>query len=151
MNVLDYAPRQTRIARWTQRLRRLAHWLRWLLIERQLSAVEVAFGSWALFAINYVLFASNVAARQGLFVIVLAAMVTGSVGLLLASIRLILARRYAASLLLVWVALLTAFIGGVIQFDRCPHATYVQVIGISIPITGDACGNPRQIRPWWMR
>jgi len=148
VNVLDYAPRQTRLARLTQRLRPLARWLRWLLIERQLSAVEVAFGGWALFAINYVLF---VAGGQGLLVIVLAAMVTGSVGLLLASIRLIRARRYAASFLLVWVALLTAFLGGVIQFDRCPHATYVQVIGISIPVAGDACGNPRQIAPWWMR
>ena len=104
-----------------------------------------------MFAINYVLFAAGLAGGQDLLVIVLAAMVTGSLGLLLASIRLIRARRYAASLLLVWVALLTAFLGGVIQFDRCPHATYVQVIGISIPIAGDACKNPRQTAPWWMR
>lgn len=142
--ILDYAPR-------VPRGRALGSWLRWLLMERQFSAVEVAFGGWVLFAVNYVLFTARVMHAGSSLAFMLSSMVTGAAAMVLASYRMLLARRYAMSLLLVTTALLSSFIGGIIQFERCPHADYVQIIGISIPVSGDACQNPRQNRPWWMR
>jgi hypothetical protein len=142
--ILDYAPR---IPPWQG----LGSWLRWLFTERQLYPVEVAFGGWALFAVNYVLSATKLLTADASRVFMLSAMVTGSVAVLLASYRMLVARRFAMSLLLVIVALLSSLIGGIIQFERCPHATYVQIVGISIAVSGDACNNSRNITPWWMR
>jgi hypothetical protein len=39
---------------------------------------------------------------------------------------------------------------GIVQITRCPHATYLQTFGFSVPIHGDACGNVQDQRPWWM-
>jgi hypothetical protein len=124
--------------------------MRWLLLERQLTAGEVTFGGWALFAFSYVLFVARIGGQQSTVVLMLSSMVTGSVAMLFAAGHLLVARRFALAGLLVVIAFVTSFAGGIIQLDCCPHATYVQVMGISIAIRGDACNNPRQITPWWM-
>lgn len=49
------------------------------------------------------------------------------------------------------VVLVTIPLTGMVQFDECPHANYVQILGKSIAYKGYACGNPRQTKPWWMR
>ena len=65
--------------------------------------------------------------------------------------RLVALGRWRAVLLWVAVVVPTGVLSGVFQIERCPHATYVQIMGGSIPIAGDPCGNPRKIAPWWMR
>lgn len=151
MNVLDYAPRESRGTRVRNRWYALARSLRWFAAERPLRSAEVALIGWALFAITYILLVTGVARRDALLKPALASMLTASVVMLIAAVRLIRTRQYAASFLVAGVACFTALLGGVIQWERCPHATYVQVIGISIPVSGDPCNNPRNVIPWWAR
>jgi hypothetical protein len=60
-------------------------------------------------------------------------------------------RRRKQTLSCAAIALITGALAGQFQLDRCPHATYLQVFGISVPITGHACSNPRNAAPWWLR
>lgn len=46
---------------------------------------------------------------------------------------------------------MVAPLAGMIQFERCPHAAYIQILGISITVEGDRCGNPKTAEPWWLR
>ena len=60
-------------------------------------------------------------------------------------------RRWKAIVLLGMIAVPTAVMSGMLQIERCPHATYVQVIGINIPVVGKGCHNPRDSTVWWLR
>jgi len=48
-------------------------------------------------------------------------------------------------------ALLVAVASGLIQTRRCPHATYIQLFGITTPIDGNPCHNFQSLAPWWAR
>src|SRR5688572_16375469 len=64
---------------------------------------------------------------------------------------LLRANRLKQLLVCIVIAGLSGIASGAVQFDRCPHATYLQLFGMSIPIIGDKCGNARPITPWWFR
>jgi len=49
------------------------------------------------------------------------------------------------------LVLIISAASGLIQFRRCPHATYLQVGGVSIAIVGERCGNVQPGTPWWAR
>jgi len=69
----------------------------------------------------------------------------GALVRLLATGRLRMAAACAAAALPVCVA------SGLVQYERCPHATYLQAFGAIITVEGQACGNQRHFEPWWLR
>ena len=71
--------------------------------------------------------------------------------LAVALFRLAVGRRWKALKLVLLTVVCVMPLAGMIQFERCPHATYLQLFGMSIPVEGRACGNIRRIEPWWMR
>lgn len=151
--VLEYASPPASLARrCVQQLRTWARAIRWFCFERPLDALEVAIGAGVVGAAAYAYFGAirfqvtSNALRP--FVAVSAAMVLTAA---VAVGRLLVRRRWRALLVVCAVAAPVSALSGMVQTERCPHAAYVQVLGISIPVAGDPCGNPRKTEPWWMR
>ena len=62
-------------------------------------------------------------------------------------------RRRRAMLTCGCIVLVTGIASGALQLGSCPHATYLQIVGLDIPIWGDPCRNNQiqNLRPWWSR
>ena len=142
---------------------RYAHWV---IRRRPLRAPEVFVGGWLLVATAWVIQALTCDSRRIVFTpviirtalrgeylpIALSALAGAVLVVALAAfVRIAAERRWRAMLLCVSLALPTGIASGMLQCERCPHATYVQVFGASIPVVGDACRNDRDSEPWWLR
>lgn len=62
-------------------------------------------------------------------------------------------RRWRAIVVCGAVVIVAGIVSGALQLGSCPHATYLQVVGLDIPIVGNACGNSQNqnLQPWWLR
>jgi hypothetical protein len=165
--ILDYAPPPHSLGRTAAELAikalRYAHWF---IRRRPLRAAEVFVAGWLLIAAAWVIQALacdhrhivftpvivRTALRGELLPVALSA-VAGAVLVvaLVALVRVAAQRRWRAMLLCMSVALPSGIASGMLQYERCPHATYAQVFGASIPVVGDACRNDRNSEPWWLR
>ena len=124
----------------------------WFLGRRDLSAVEVALGAWVAWVALYVFWAARwFELGSNSLKPALALTWTLPVVVFVALFRLALTRQWKALRLFFVMAVVLAPFSGMLQFERCPHAIYVQVMGISLPVHGMPCGNPRRVEPWWMR
>ena len=131
---------------------RWGRWARWFLLRRPLRGIEVATAGWLAAAVSYAALAGHAVrmpeAWLRAYVCVSVATVIAGIGALAWLVAL---GRWRAVLLWIAMAVPTGILSGVFQIERCPHATYVQIMGGSIPVAGDPCHNPRKIAPWWMR
>jgi hypothetical protein len=131
---------------------RWGRWARWFFLRRPLRGVEVAMAGWLTAAVSYAMLAGHAVRMPAewlrAYVCVSIATAVAGAG---AVVWLVARRRWRALLLWVAVVVPSGILSGVFQIEHCPHATYVQIMGGSIPIAGDPCGNPRKIAPWWMR
>jgi hypothetical protein len=124
----------------------------WFLFQRPLDAAEVAVAAWLAWTALYIFWAASsfelgrslMKAALSL-TILLPFVVAGSL------LRLAMRKRWAAIVSIVLVVVAVAPLAGMVQFERCPHATYLQIIGVSIPVEGNPCNNPRRVEPWWLR
>ncbi len=122
------------------------------LFHRPLDAAEVAVAGWLAWAALFTFWAArrfelgSDSLKPALSLTFLLPCVVG-----IALVRLVVRRRWKALRVFGLVAVAAAPLAGMLQFERCPHAAYVQVLGISIAVEGDPCGNPRKIEPWWLR
>jgi hypothetical protein len=125
---------------------------RWFLFQRSLDAAEVAVAAWLAWAALFIFWAArrfelgSDSLKPALSLTWLLPCVMG-----VALVRLMMRRRWTALLVFVLVVVAVAPFAGMVQLERCPHATYVQILGISIPVKGNPCGNPRKVEPWWLR
>jgi hypothetical protein len=148
--VIDYA--SPRRSRWMNVVIDSVERAWWFFAHRNLSAFEVAIGSGIAWTALYVFWAvrrfelGSDALKPALALTWILPVV-----MLVAVVRLALKHQWRALWFLPVVIALTMPLAGMIQSERCPHARYLQVLGISIPLEGTRCGNPRHIEPWWMR
>lgn len=153
--ILDYAPRpRSRGQVVAELLARAVRYAGWLLWGRPLRAPEVFIGGWLFAAAAWAIQAIECERCQVIFTpLMYPTVLPGAVLIvaLAALVRLATKRRWRAMLLCTIVALPSGIASGMLQYERCPHATYLQVFGASIPVAGRACGNPRQLEPWWLR
>ena len=147
--ILDYAPPPRA---WPVRF---ADGLQWFFLRRPLRPVEVALGAWSVIAVAYAYLAAHrfdFSAAPGIsYKPAIALFLTGVLVAGVAAWRLAARRRWRAILLLCLVAGPTGLMAGMLQVERCPHASYVQVLGLSFTVAGDRCGNSRKFEPWWLR
>jgi hypothetical protein len=148
--VLDYTrPPRSPNQRLAGLIIQMMRGIRSFLLERDLSVAETSVicwltltSSWALAAILGSYRAPEVIAQLG-------------IGLFLAVVicLAILAwdGRWKAFLLCLSFIMTTGIASGVLQVHRCPHATYLQIMGRSIPIAGKACNNEQPSQPWWLQ
>lgn len=150
--ILDYAPvefRRWRSAQLFLKCLRLTHWF---LFQRPLDAAEVAVAGHLVWVALYIFWAArhfelgSDSLKPALSLTLLLPCVVA-----LALLRLARRHRWGAILVFVLVAVVAAPLAGMIQIERCPHAAYVQVLGFSVSVEGERCGNNRKIEPWWMR
>jgi hypothetical protein len=150
--ILDYATLQPRRWRITEMLLRFLRLARWFLLQRPLDSAEVAVAGSLAWATLYIFWAArhfelgSNSLKPALSLTWLLPCVVG-----VALVRIVMRRRWKALLVFALVVAAVAPLAGMVQFERCPHAAYVQILGISIPVEGDACGNPRKVEPWWLR
>jgi hypothetical protein len=165
--ILEYAPPPRSPGRTAaESALRALRYTHWFVRRRALRAPEVFVGGWLMVAAAWVIQALACDHRHIVFtpVIIRTALrgehlpvapsaLAGSVlaVALAAFVRVAARRRWRAVLLCVSVALPSGIASGMLQYERCPHATYAQVFGASIPIVGDACRNDRDSEPWWLR
>jgi hypothetical protein len=149
---LDYESALPRPSRVAELFLRFVHVVRWFFFYRPLNAAEVAIGAWLAWSALWVFWtarrfeiASNTLKPAIALTVVLAGVVA------VALLRLAVRRRWKALATCAGVALAVAPLSGLVQFERCPHASYVQVFGFSFTVDGERCGNDRRIEPWWMR
>ena len=68
-----------------------------------------------------------------------------------AAIGVVRDRRWRTAAACLAVAAVAGVASGATQTERCPHATYVQWFGVTVPIAGTACHNVQPTCPWWLR
>jgi hypothetical protein len=136
----------------TELLLRFARLTRWFLFQRALDAAEVAVAAWLAWAALYAFWAAHrfelgsSSLKPTLSLTILLPLVAA-----VALVQVVRRKRWKAIISFVLVMVAAAPLAGMVQFERCPHATYVQILGISFPVEGNRCGNPRSVEPWWMR
>jgi hypothetical protein len=146
--ILDYAPPpRSKMERLVSMSKRVV----WLTFKRPLHDVETATAGWFLLAITYLVHSSMVGRVENYYPLLVLPLIPPLIIFTWSASRLAIAKRWRVLTLVAVLYLSTGPITGLVQFDQCPHAAYVQICGVSIPISGDACGNPRDVRPWWMR
>jgi hypothetical protein len=138
--ILDYSQPTTR------RSRNVA----WFLFRRPLRAVEAAPALWIVATVSYAVTAAIGGGRVFLDNPALVVPLFSAAAALTAS--LYAAKRNSAlrSAFCLLFGLFIAVPSGAIQATRCPHAGYLQVWGVSIPVTGEPCRNPRPVVPPWI-
>ena len=62
-------------------------------------------------------------------------------------------RRWRTLLLCACLVVVTGVASGALQLAGCPHATYLQVAGLRVPVSGNPCNNEQDyyLQPWWMQ
>lgn len=120
----------------------------WFLLRRPVRASEIVIGGWLMMITLHGL-ADSLLLGDFQRVLLRRSGLTVAGATLIAFCTLLAQRRWRAILLAIVIALPTGAVGGLIQTDRCPHATYVNVAGVTIAVSGKACHNPRHFKPWW--
>ena len=144
--VLDYAPAPP--AWWRRVLRKLL----WFFLRRRVRTVEIVVGGWLLMVGLYFFAGSREYVPKEYHRTLLSAAYLAVTGATLSAFCILLMQfRWRAALLAVIIALPTGAVGGLFQTDRCPHATYLNIGGVTFAISGKACHNPRYFAPWWKR
>ena len=128
------------------------HPLRWFITRRHIRPIEVIVGAWSSFFVMLLaLLAGWIDSGDGLWLLVgMALTLVSTVACFNSSWRLVRSKRFILGGALICFAVASLFLVDLIKFDRCPHARYVTVFGISITVTGKACHNERDWRPWWV-
>jgi hypothetical protein len=77
----------------------------------------------------------------------LALVCVGGLMTAVAVVALALRRRWRALAYWAVVSVAVLLLGGGVSYDRCPHARYLIVFGRVYVLSGERCGNPRDITP----
>jgi hypothetical protein len=125
--ILDYAPPRRSLARRVgESLARPGRLLFWFCFRRPLSAAEIAIGGWLVMAGAWAYFAAAARPLADPLKPVIALCLTTGVTTAVAFARLIAKRRWSAIAVACTIAAATAVLSGMLQLERCPHATYLQ-------------------------
>ena len=135
---------------------RLARWSRaalWFVFKRRVRAGEVVLAGVSAAALLHVLaftiFLRPFGSGPTLFGLIDGASSATFFAALLTVCYLPFNRRWDQALRYLLLLVLVAAVSGIIRVERCPHAIYVQVYAVSIPVWGKGCGNYRNFSPWW--
>ena len=118
-----------------------------------LRAVDVAWGLWFVWVPGYFYFLFPPVdpftsfAGRALSSVFLACLFV----MLIAMLALIAMRQWRRLATFIVGTTILGFVIGTSGFDRCPHASYVTVYGVSLAISGNPCGNLRDFSPGWMK
>lgn len=154
-SVIDYAPPRRSAGRdITDRLANTLRYLGWFIWRRPLRAHEAFIGCWLALALLWAVMALKTLREGYVFMpshlmtsLAMSLLLVAATGFTVSALR----GRWWPLIICVTVALPAGAASGLFQYDHCPHATYLQVVGVSIPVVGKACRNPRDAAPWWMR
>jgi hypothetical protein len=132
--ILDYAPASaTTRRRIVNALAGAVPYAGWFVWHRPIRALEVVVAAWLVIAVAWVWHAMLY--RRGLFAFPEPILVNSVVGAVLivgfvAAARILVRRRWRALRWCVLISLASSLATGMLQWERCPHATYLQVLSI---------------------
>ena len=151
--VLNYARPPQPLARRTLDLfARIVRATPWFIFRRPLRVIEFAIAmvacAIAVYAVAAAVLKEATSAAPGGIFFIGHMLLLVSLGALFQAVAV---RRRRPLIFWCFIALPFALLSGMIQVVRCPHATYFQVSGVTVPVAGDPCNNPRKVIPWWLQ
>lgn len=146
--ILDYAPRRS-VGQGLMSLLPVRYFI-WICFKRPLTPGWTFIACWLVIALVRL---SQAWDRQHYVPVLLAtpAAFLPLIAVIAAAAALVKQRRWRALILCILFAFITSIPSGLLQFDRCPHGTYLQLMGVNLSIRGPGCNNLRNEQVWWRR